>query len=122
MPFGFLVNIVRELAILPEDPDQFDPKTGRRFQKDIPREIPSAASLSIAIEQLLIQIMPGMPFYSLTGGWISGVSPRKYVESLVRQTVGGISEGIKGRDPAKGRQMLERDFKRVPLDYNRLSQ
>jgi len=122
VPFGFIVNLARELAILPEDPDQFDPKTGRRFTKEVPRETVSAATLSAAIEQLLISVSPSTPFYSLTGGVISGVSPRKYIESLVRQVVGAGREAIEGRDPSKGRQQLERDFKRVPLEYSRLTE
>lgn len=122
VPFGVFVNIARELAILPEDPDQFDPKTGRRFSKDIPREVVSAATLSAALEQLIISVSPSTPFYSLTGGVISGVSPRKYIESLVRQIVGAGANALEGRDPAKGRQDLERDFKRVPLEYTRFDQ
>lgn len=122
VPFGFMVNLARELAILPEDPDQFDPKTGKQFTKQTPRKFVSTASLAVALEQLLISISPSTPFYSLTGGVIGGVSPRKWIESLVRQTVGATEQALKDRDPSKGRQMLERDFKRVPLDYTRLSQ
>lgn len=122
VPFGFVVNLARELAILPEDPDQFDPKTGKRFTKMTPRKVVSAASLSAAIEQLLISISPSTPFYSLTGGVISGVSPRKYIESLTRQVVGAAKQALEGRDPARGRQQLERDFKRVPLDFIRMAE
>ena len=121
VPFGFLVNLAKELAILPEDEDQFDPKTGRRFTKNIPRELISAASLSVSLEQLIISVSPSTPFYSLTGGVIGGVSPRKWIESLVRQVVGAGREALEDRDPSKGRQMLERDFKRVPLEYSRLA-
>lgn len=122
VPFGFVVNLARELAILPEDPDQFDPKTGRRFTKEIPRNIVSAATLANSIEQLLISVSPSTPFYSITGGVISGVSPRKIYESLVRQVVGAGKAKLEGRDPARGRQLLERDFKRVPLEYSRFAQ
>lgn len=122
VPFGFVVNLARELAVLPEDPDQFDPKTGRRFTKQIPRKLLSAASFANALEQFVISLSPSTPFYSLTGGVIGGVSPRKIYESLIRQVVGAIKGGIEGRDPARGRQMLERDFKRVPLDYSRFIQ
>lgn len=122
IPFGFVANLARELAILPEDEDQFDPKTGRRFTKEIPKQLVSAATFANAVEQLLISISPSTPFYSLTGGVISGVSPRKIYESLVRQVVGSGKAALEGRDPAKGRQFLERDFKRVPLDYSRLTQ
>ncbi len=122
VPFGFIVNLARELAVLPEDEDQFDPKTGKRFTKKIPRELISAATFANAVEQFLISISPSTPFYSLTGGVIGGVSPRKIYESLVRQVVGAGKGALEGRDPARGRQMLERDFKRVPLDYSRLTQ
>jgi hypothetical protein len=119
VPFGFMVNLARELGYAPEDPDQFDPKTGRQFTKNIPREPVSAASLAVALEQLLISVSPSTPFYSLTGGVISGVSPRKWIESLVRQVVGSTKEAIEGGRPEKGRQRLENQFRRVPLDYNR---
>ena len=122
VPFGFVVNLARELAILPEDPDQFDPKTGRAFTKEIPKDIVSAATLANSIEQLMISVSPSTPFYSLTGGIIGGVSPRKIYESLVRQVVGSGKAKLEGRDPAKGRRLLERDFKRVPLDYSRLTE
>lgn len=122
VPFGFIVNLARELAVLPQDPDQFDPKTGKRFQKTIPRKVVSAAMLSTAIENLIISMSPSTPFYSLTGGVIGGVSPGKIVQSLTRQVVGATREAVAGRDPARGRQMLERDFKKVPLDYTRLAE
>lgn len=122
VPFGVMVNLARELGVLPEDPDQFDPKTGRRFTKEIPKKLISPAALANSLEQLLISISPSTPFYSLTGGVIGGVSPRKWIESLVRQVVGAGANALEGRDPSKGRQDLERDFKRVPLDYSRLGQ
>lgn len=122
VPFGFLVNIARELAYLPSDTDQYDPKTGREFKKEIPREVPSVAALSTAIEQLVIQVLPGMPFYTLTGGVISGVSPRGWVTKLIRMGVGGTREYLEGRDPTRGYEMLQRDFRKVPLDYSRLAE
>ena len=122
VPFGFFVNLARELAILPEDPDQFDAKTGRRFTKEVPRDVVSVAALSVALEQLIISVSPSTPFYSLTGGAISGISPRKQIESLSRQILGNAREAAEGRDATKGKQRLERDFKRVPLDYTRLAQ
>ncbi len=122
VPFGFLVNIARELAYLPSDPDQYDPKTGKEYKKTTPKEVPSIAALSVAIEQLIIQITPGMPFYTLTGGVISGVSPRGWITKLVRMGLGGAREFIEGGDPTEGYQQLQRDFKKVPLDYNRLAE
>ena len=122
VPFGFVVNLARELALIPGDTDQYDPKTGRQFQSTTPRKVVSAASFANAVEQLLISISPSTPFYSLTGGVISGVSPRKIYESLVRQVVGSGKAVLENKDPARGRQLLERDFKKVPLDYSRLTQ
>ena len=121
VPFGFIVNLARELAIIPSDPDQFDPKTGRQFEATIPRRLVSAAAFSNAVEQLVISISPSTPFYSLTGGKISGVSPTKIYKTLIRQVIGSVKAKVEGRDPAKGKQLLERDFKQVPLDYSRLT-
>lgn len=122
VPFGFMVNLARELAYLPSDTDQYDPKTGKEFKKQTPKDIPSVAALSVALEQLVIQVLPGMPFYTLTGGVISGVSPRGWATKLIRMGIGGAKEYVSGGDPTQGYQKLQRDFKRVPLDYNRLAE
>lgn len=122
VPFGFMVNLARELSIIPSDPDQFDPKTGRPFEKKTPREAVSLASLSVALEQLVISVMPSTPFYSLTGGMISGISPSKLTTPLIRSVLGSTREKIEGGNPDKGRQMLERDFMRVPAEYTRLGE
>ncbi len=122
VPFGFVANLARQLAIIPGDTDQYDPKTGREFKTTTPRKIVSAASLAVALEQLLISISPSTPFYSLSGGIISGVSPSKIYQSLVRQIVGAGAAAVEGREPARGKQFLERQFKQVPLDYTRFNQ
>ncbi len=127
VPFGLMANIARELSIIPSDPDQFDPKTGRPFTKTTPRDIVSVASLSVALEQLVISIMPSTPFYSITGGMISGISPSKLTTPLIRSVIGSAREGIKkemgqGGVPDKGRQRIDRDFMRVPSEYTRLAE
>lgn len=122
VPFGFVVNLARQLALLPEDTDQFDPKTGRQFKKEIPKKIVSAAAFSTAVEQFLISMSPGTPFYSLTSGVVSGVSPAHIWQSLSRQIIGGARNALEGKDVTKGGQTLQKDFKKVPLDYSRLAQ
>lgn len=119
VPLGFFVNLARELSIIESDPDQFDPKTGKPFSKFTPKELVSLATLSSAIEQLTISVMPSTPFYSLTGGTIVGISPSKLTTPLIRQVVGTTAAKIQGENVDTARKKLDREFKKVPADYNR---
>lgn len=118
VPFGFLVNIATQLGYVGEDPEQYNPATGKPFVKTVPRDIASTAALSVAIENMLISIMPSMPFYTLTGGAVK-VSPSNTVRDIVRGVLGSVTSD--GDNPAKGRTELERQFRKVPSDYSRFS-
>lgn len=120
VPLGVFVGIARQLAYIPSDPDQFDPKTGKQFSKFTPKEPVSLAALSVALEQLTISITPSTPFYSLTGGEIAGISIQKKLwEPLIRQGLGMAAAGINDTTTKKERQKIDKSFKKVPLDYTR---
>ena len=115
VPFGFMVNIARGLNIMPEDKDQYNPVTGKLFQKEVTKKVVSLASLSTALEQTAIAMSPGTPFYSLTGGSVVGLSLRSDIQNLVRQVVGDVSGVATGVGAAKGKTNLNKQFKMVPL-------
>lgn len=118
VPFGALVNIANQLGYFPEDPEQFSPTTGKAFRKDIPRDPVSAQALSVAVENLLISIMPSMPFYTLSGGAVH-TSVSSNVKEVVRGIISSFSEE---GEASRKRTKFERGFKNVPQDYNRFSQ
>lgn len=122
VPFGALVNIATQLGYFPEDPEQYNPVTLRRFEKKIPRDPASVAALSVAIENMLISIMPSMPFYTLTGGAVK-FSVGGSVREIVRGVMGAAQSQSRGEDLdfSKGKARLEREFIQVPQNYNRFS-
>lgn len=107
IPFGFITSIARELALVSEDKDQFS-LSGERFQKDIPRKLVSPEAFTVALETLLASMSPTMPFYSVTGGLIKGVSSRSFIEKFTRP----VFKAATG-------EPLEDGMKTVPLDYRR---
>lgn len=120
VPFGFVYNLAQELAILPDDPEQVDPATGRLFRfKEVPRELVSEAAFLTALEEFVFMLLPGMPLYTVTGGVIKGASYRKFMETIIESGWGWTSAKTKGEDPKRGKQMLERDFMRVKYGETR---
>lgn len=119
VPFGFLVNIANQLGYFPEDPEQFSPTTGKPFTKQVPRDLASAQTLSVAIENLLISMMPSMPFYTLTGGAVK-FSPSNTVKDIVRGVLGSVTDGEV--EPTKAKAKFDRGFKTVPQSFNRFTQ
>jgi hypothetical protein len=119
VPLGVFVNLARELSYIPSDPDQFDPKTGKAFSKFTPKNPVSLATLSTALEQLTISVMPSTPFYSLTGGEIAGISPSKLTTPLIRQIISLGASKVNDTTTKRERQKLDKQFKRVPAEYTR---
>lgn len=119
LPLGVVTNIAQALSVIPEDPNQIDPSTGRPFKKQTPKKIVSAASFATAAEKLIVSILPSVPLYTLTGGAIKSASTGAYVKNIVDQVFGlgiGISEG---KTQKQGMSELKRQYKTVPLDYTR---
>lgn len=120
VPLGVFVGIARQMAYIPSDPDQFDPKTGKEFSKFIPKNPVSLATLSTALEQLAISVTPSTPFYSLTGGEIAGISISKQLTiPLIRQVIAFGAAKVNDTKTKEERKKLDRSFKKVPLDYTR---
>ena len=113
VPFGAIYNAAQELAIIPDDPEQVDPATGRLFRfKEVPRELVSDAAFLVALEEFVFMMIPGLPLYTVTGGVIKA-SYRKVVEDAIESGWGWSRATLQGEDPKRGKQMLERDFMRV---------
>jgi hypothetical protein len=117
VPFAWMVEFARDLAIIPEDPESYDPKTGRRFEvRETPREFWSSATGVKFIEEYLSTLMPGMPFYTLSGGFISKADVRNAVKNIVEGIWGTVMVSI-GDYPKEAKDALIRNqFMKVRLD------
>ena len=116
VPFGFIVEIARNLGYFPDDPEQYNPKTGERFEKEVAVQGATLAQVTQSIEEIVGQMMPGTPIYTLTGGLLSG-SARSFVQRGLIRPLAGIGRQIwTGEDILEGKKEIERDFEYVPLD------
>lgn len=120
IPFAFFYNWLQEMAVLTEDPQQIDPRTGQPFKfKETPREIVSDVAALKLIEEYVFTMLPGTPFYTISGGVVQGASFRNYMENILESGYGGIKAYWEGQDPTRGKELLERDFIRLPFDETR---
>lgn len=123
VPFGFVFNIAQELALIGQDPQTLDPKTGLPFRfRRTPRELVSYASFVTALEEFVVTLAPGMPLYTLSGGVFKGLSWGSQLKKLLDQGLGaaGVAAGLlPGEDITQGGVQLEREFERVPLEGSR---
>ena len=116
VPFGFIVEIARNLGYFPDDPEQYNPKTGERFEKEVAVQGATLAQVTQSIEEIVGQMMPGTPIYTLSGGLFSG-SLRSFVQRGLIRPLAGIGRQIwTGEDITEGKKEIERDFEYVPLD------
>lgn len=116
VPFGFIVEIARNLGYFPDDPEQYNPKTGERFEKEVAVQGATLAQVTQSIEEIVGQMMPGTPIYTLSGGLLSG-SARSFVQRSLIRPLAGIGRQIwTGEDITEGKKEIERDFEYVSLD------
>ena len=113
VPAGFVFNIMRELALIPSDSDQINPKTGQRYELNTPKKLISEATVQVATEDFLISMMPSLPLYTISGGAISGVSTSGNVSNFVGKTLDYVFGNQKTSDK------LSSQYKKVPLGATR---
>lgn len=114
IPFGFFANLASELAMIPEDPEQFDPATGKNFQfKNVPREVASYAGMVKGVEELIFMMLPGLPLYTVSGGVVRSASFRKPVQNAIEEIAAWGLAKKEGVDTKMGKRLLEREFMRI---------
>lgn len=119
IPFGFIYNFAQALAVLPEDPEQFDPATGKKFQfKEVPKNIVSERAFLTALEEFVFMMTPGMPLYTLTGGSVSGFSWRHMAEDGIEQFYPWL-RGDRRDGSQETAQKLKSQTQRIKLDERR---
>lgn len=116
LPFGFVVNILQDLAIIPES-ERENPVTGKVVKKETPKKLFSRASVVTTVEDLLTFMLPSDPAYTLFGGTITPFG--RFVQENVRGITAWSTSG--GTDtPKKELKKLNKQFKTVEPDYTRL--
>lgn len=118
LPFGFLVNIARDLGYFPES-EQINPSTGKPYERKIIKDASSFPAFVKAVEDVIISITPAMPFYTATGGAVT-VSANREIRKLVQQVLGGIAAGL---DPEKDiddyKKIIRKSEKKVKPEFSR---
>jgi hypothetical protein len=116
LPFGWLINIMQDLAFLPEE-TQTNPVTGRDVQKQVPKEILSMTTATTVVEDILIHVLPSIPVYTLLGG---NVTPwNRVIRDWTRGALATGTSVFTGETPKKEKRNIEKGFKTVPADYTR---
>lgn len=121
MPFGFVTKIMKDLAILPDDPESRSPTTGKKYQKFTPKKLLSSASASVVLEDFITHMMPAIPFYGLTDGNMPSVL-KDFAEKGSRTVVGLLESALTGKPTKGARSRVDRQFKRIQLDDTRFNQ
>lgn len=120
VPFGFVYNLAQALAILPEDPEQFDPATGKKFQfKEVPTNIVSEKAFLTAIEEFVFMMLPGMPLYTLTSGSIRGLSWRHIAKDGIEQFYPWLRGGLTAEGAEEAKRKLKGETSRIGMEERR---
>lgn len=107
LPFGFLVNIARDLGYAPED-KQINLNTGLPYQREVVRDAASFAGFVTVVEDIVLSMMPSMPFNTATGGEVT-VSLNRDIKQFIEQTLSAMAGGL---TPGKESDDFKRDIRR----------
>lgn len=117
VPFAWLVEFARDLALIPEDPESYDPATGRPFElRETPKEFWSSATGVKLLEEFVFTLMPGMPFYTLSGGLIEKASVRHLFQGWIDGIYGGVLTAKEGLPKQAADALIRDQFMKVPVD------
>jgi len=120
VPLGFIVNSLQALALVPEDPYQIDPRTGRPYRaKYIPKKLLSDTAMLTVFEQYIFTLMPGMPLYTITGGNVRGVSFRNLAQNGLDSIYADARAAALGEPQSRSKELLQRDYIRIPFNQTR---
>lgn len=116
LPFGFIYNIARDLGGIPQD-EQINPATGKPFQRKVQKDATSFPSFVRAIENIVVSIVPAMPFYTLSDGELTG-SLNRFTREFVRYGMANLAGAL---DPEKEyedyKKEIEKSQKKVKPQY-----
>lgn len=119
LPFGFIVNIARDLGYVAED-QQINTTTGKPFKREVVKDSLSFAGFVTVVEDIILSMSPSMPFYTATGGNIT-VSLNRGIRTTIEQ---GLSALMGAFDPNKESEDYQKEIrknrKKVKPGFNKL--
>lgn len=116
LPFGFIVNIMQDLSIVPES-EQKNPITGKSTKKVTPKKLISESSAITIVEDFLVHILPSLPLYTWLGGTVDPF--RTTIDSIVKGSFATGESLMTGESPKKIKKRIDRQSKNVKPEYTR---
>lgn len=120
MPFGVVIDILRDLGLYATDPENYSTVTGRRFTQRAPKKLLSLQAATTVVEDLIANVIPSMPFYALTAGNASSFSGdvKNKVEGMAAAAYSQITQG----SAEKATRQFQKGFTHLPLGTTRFGQ
>lgn len=103
LPLGFITNVIQDLGFAPDYPRE----GSKGFAKKIPKNIMSAATAQVVIQDLVSHMMPKMPLYQL---FDIRTTPDSYVKNTL---IPGIFSTVWGGGEKTSAKKFQREFKNL---------
>ena len=121
LPFGFLVNIARDLGYVAEEA-QINTSTGKPFKRTVVKDSASFAGFVTVVEDIILSMSPSMPLYTATGGEITvsinrGI--RTFIEQAMASLMGAVDQTENG-ETDDYKKALRKSKKEVKPGFNKL--
>lgn len=123
LPFGFIVNIARDLGYVKED-EQINTSTGKPFQRTVVKDSASFAGFVTVVEDIILSMSPSMPFYTATGGQVT-VSLNRGIRTVIEQGLSAVMGGLDMekesedylRELRTSKKRVKPGFSKLPLPF-----
>lgn len=110
IPLGFVSNILQDLALTPSS-DKVNAVTGKKNKRSVPKTLLSKQSADVVFTDLVLHMMPSLPFYSISNGAITNANVQKMTKDIIDGGIFSQSE--------QGKRKLQQGFKSVGSSFTR---
>ncbi len=117
LPFGFVINSLQDLSVIPGE-ESTNPITGASIStKRTSKKFLSEASVAIAVEDFLTQILPSMPLYTWLGGTVTPF--KNYIQDVTEGALATGESVFTGETPKAASRRIKRQFRNVKQAHTR---
>ena len=114
IPFAFPVQLMQQLSLLPGQPTNQNPSTGKDYTKRTPKKLVSSATAEAAFQNFFTTMLPSFPLYSILGSGAPAVSTVEQ-EALQKAFIALTT----GQTSAQSNRKMNQQFKNVKEGYFR---